>query len=212
MAQPLVQPGYGPTLPELVAGWPRPARIAARAAGALLVCAIAGWVLFGRGDDLTRVIEHDPVDFNLGYRAPLERVTPRAGEIVRLQAPGQELVVRPLALPAYRGDVSAFLPLYASSVGARLERDRPGLLTREEGRININKVVGYEVQYQARGAGGRKRYGRLVLLPQDPRSRTGVQIQLEADASSAIANPTVVGQIGALKTALRSFRFGTDPP
>ena len=52
---------------------------------------------------------------------------------------------------------------------------------------------------------------RLLLLPDDF-SRVGVQLWLEADASGAVVNPDSPGRTGPLKTALRSFRFGTDVP
>lgn len=208
----LVRPGFGPSLPEIVATQPRWVQLLARAAGAVLVLAVLWWVIFGRGSDLTRVVMSDPVAFNIGYQAPLQRVAPARGERVRLEAPGQEFVVRPLRLPAYRGFFSGFLPVYASVLGQRMARERPGLTVRGEGRVNINRVQGYELLYQAPGKDGQRRYGRRIMLLPNDTARDGVELLLEADASAAVVNPESTGKTGPLKTALRSFRFGTDTP
>ena len=210
--QRLVRPGYGPTLPEIVARWPRPARIAARAAGVLLVAAVVAWVLFGRETGITRLVFKEPVPFNVGYRAPFSEQEPRGGELVRFEGSGQEFVVRPLRVPPYSGTFSTFLPLYSSRLAAQMERERPGLTVRTEGRVNINKSEGYQLSYQVRTPGGKRRYGRRVLMLPEPNARVGVQMLLEADASAAVVNPQSVGQTGPLKVSLRSFRFGTDTP
>lgn len=207
-----MRPGFGPTLPEIVADLPRPARVAAKAAGVVLLLAVAAWFLFGRDDGVTRLVFKEPVPFNVGYRAPFSEREPHAREIVRFEAPGQEFAVKPLQLPAYRGNFSTFLPLYSSRLAAKMERERPGLTVRTEGRVNINKFEGYQLSYQVRTADGRRRYGRRVLMLPEPTARTGVEMLLEADASASIVNPESVGQVGPLKVSLRSFRFGTDTP
>ncbi len=212
MSSSVVRPGYGPTLPEILAKQPRWVRLLARAAAVLVLVAVLWWVLFGRASDLTRVVVSEPPAFNIGYAAPFEKVTPRSGERLRLEGGGQEFVVRPLALPAYRGLSSGFLPAYASVVGRKMERARPGLAIRGEGRVNINRVQGYELLYQARGENGQRRYGRRIMLLPDDTARAGVELLLEADASAAVVNPESTGRTRPLKTALRSFRFGTETP
>jgi hypothetical protein len=115
-------------------------------------------------------------------------------------------------LPVFRGYSSSFLPFYAAGVGAQMERERPGLTIRGEGRANINKFEGYQLLYQVRERDGRRRYGRRIMLFPDNRARDGAELRLEADASAAVVNPDSVGQTGPLKSALRSFRLGTDVP
>lgn len=212
MSSSVVRPGFGPTLPEVLADQPRWVQLLARGAGVLLVACVLWWVLLGRASDVTRVVMSDPPAFNIGYAAPFVRVAPHPGERLRLEGAGQEFVVRPLRLPAYRGLFSGFLPAYATVVGQRMQRTRPGLAIRGEGRVNINRVQGYELLYQAPGAKGQRRYGRRIMLLPTDTAREGVELLLEADASPAVVNPESTGRTRPLKTALRSFRFGTETP
>lgn len=184
----------------------------ARVAGGLILLGVLWWVVFGRASDLTRAVLSDPVAFNVGYAPPLERVQPRSGERLRLEGRGQEFVVRPLRLPAYRGLFSGFLPVYSSVLATRMQRERPGLTIRGEGRVNINRVQGYELLYQVPGERGQRRYGRRIMLLPDDTAREGVELVLEADADAAVVNPESIGRIGPLRTAMRSFRFGTETP
>ncbi|HMS73426.1 MAG TPA: hypothetical protein PKB03_10370 [Baekduia sp.] len=208
----VVKDGYGPTLPDLVARLPRGLQWLAKAAGVALLLLALGWVLFGRDVGVERVIVKEPVAFNLGYRAPFQKIEPRGDEILRLEGGGQEFVITPLSLPKYDGYAAGFLPYYSTRLAAQMERARPGLTVRGEGRVSINKFGGYELQYDVREADGTKRYGRRLLLLPDDFAREGVQLWLEADASAAVVNPESPGRTGPLKTALRSFRFGTDVP
>ena len=212
MSSSVVRPGFGPSLPEVLATLPRPIQLLARLVGLVMLLAVLWWVALGRASDLTRIIVRDPIAFNVGYKAPMERVEPRKGELLRLQSGGDEFVARPLRLPAYQGQFSGFLPAYASTLAAQMERDRPGLVIRGEGRVNINKVRGYELIYQAKGKDGQKRYGRRVMLLPGETAREGVELLLETDASAAVPTPDKAGGVGPTKVALRSFRFGSDPP
>jgi hypothetical protein len=212
MSSSVVRPGYGPSLPQVLKAQPRAVQLLARLIGVLILLAVAWWVLFGRASDLTRVIIGDPIAFNVGYKAPLQRVEPKQGELLRLEGPAEEFVVKPLRLPPYEGQFSGFLPAYSSTLAAQMERERPGLVVRGEGRVNINKVRGYELIYQAPGEDGRKRYGRRIMMLPDDTAREGVEILLETDASAAVPTPDDAGRVGPTKSALRSFRFGTDPP
>jgi hypothetical protein len=213
-----VRPEFGPTLPELlgprVAKLPRAARIALVVAGALIVLLLV-WALFLRGEGVKAkraVIVREPVAFNFVYRSPFKKQEPRAGELARVGSAEQSFSVRELQLPAYKGDAAGFLPLYAATLEAQMAKDLPGFVWRADGRANINKQQGFEIVFQYRGTDGKKTYGRRILLLPNVTSRVGADIWAIAPRSPAIVRADDVGHNGGLKTALRSFRFGTERP
>jgi hypothetical protein len=214
----VVRPELGPTLPELLgprlAQLPRPARIALAALGALILVALVYALLFrGEGVKAKRaVIVREPVAFNFVYRAPFSKQEPQSGELARVGSREQSFSVRALNLPAYRGDAAGFLPLYAATLEAQMAKDLPGFAWRADGRTNINKQQGFEIVFQYRDAGGKTVYGRRTLLLPTVTSREGADIWAIAPRSPAIVRADDVGHNGGLKTALRSFRFGTERP
>jgi hypothetical protein len=52
----------------------------------------------------------------------------------------------------------------------------------------------------------------LLVAKPDPPPREGVDLTILAARSPSVPNLDSVGATGALKTAYRSFRFGTDRP
>ncbi|HWH94038.1 MAG TPA: hypothetical protein VNT03_09265 [Baekduia sp.] len=213
-----VRPEFGPTLPELLGPrirvLPRPARLALAALAALALVLLL-YALFLRGDGAQAkraVIVRSPVAFNFVYRAPFRTQAPRAGELARVGSKDQSFSVRALKLPAYRGDAAGFLPLYAARLQAQMARDLPGFVWRADGRANINKQQGFEIVFQFRRSDGTLTYGRRVLLLPDVTARQGADIWAIAPRSPAIVRADDVGHNGGLKTALRSFRFGTERP
>lgn len=214
----LVKPEYGPPLTALVRGLPRAARRAAAALVALLLLGlVVGSALRERVRTAPAVVSEPPA-FNLIFREDqLRRVAPGPGERLRLEtlegsdAP-QRFVVRTLRLPAYRGEAGAALPLFASDLGDRLSTALPGYQPRGEGPARINDLPGYQISYQTT-LGRRTAYGkRVLLLPDEPGARDGAEIELLSTRSKSIPRPDAVGANGALKTPLRSFRFGTQRP
>jgi hypothetical protein len=213
---PVVRPEFGPTLPQLAGPrlrrLPVALRVAVAAAATLLLVLIAVLLLRDGGRPGQRtVVVREPVAFNFIYRAPFTRLRPQGDELVRVGRGTQRFTVAPLRLPAYRGDVSSFLPLYAGQIEQRLGRELPGYVTRGDGRANVNRVQGYEINYQYR-PGGKLTFVRQVLLPTAPDARDGVLVTVQAQADRTIPNADSVGHNGALKTSLRSFRFGTERP
>jgi hypothetical protein len=147
------------------------------------------------------------------------RVTPRRGELLRLEQRRdglfiQSFAVRDLRLPPYRGALSGMLPAYAEAYKAGLARRLRGFTAScngcSEGKTRINDVPGYAITYRAK-LGGRTLYGRDVLLfPDTAGVRDGVVLELLVTPASRVANPGAVGNGGLLKMPLRTFRFGTE--
>jgi hypothetical protein len=213
-----VRPEFGPTLPELlgprIRALPRLARLALWGLAALVV-ALLVYALLLRGDGATAkraVIVRKPVAFNFVYRAPFRKEAPLKGELARVGSKDQSFSVRELRLPAYRGDAVGFLPLYAATLQDQMARDLPGFAWRSDGRANINKQQGFEIVFQFRRSDGRLMYGRRILLLPTVTARQGADIWAVAPRSPAIVRADDVGHNGGLKTALRSFRFGTERP
>jgi hypothetical protein len=214
----VVRPEFRPTLPELLGprlrAWPRPARLGLAALGALVVLALV-YALFLRGEGAKAkraVIVRSPVAFNFVYRAPFRKQDPQAGELARVGSKDQSFSVRELRLPAYRGDAAGFLPLYAARLERDMARQLPGFAWRSDGRANINKQQGFEIVFQFRRSDGTLTYGRRILLLPTVTARQGADIWAVAPRSPAIVRADDVGHNGGLKTALRSFRFGTERP
>jgi hypothetical protein len=214
-----VRPEFGPSLPELLGprfrALPRAARLALAAIGALVVLVLL-WALLLRGEGATTkkraVIVRTPVAFNFVYRRPFAKQAPLAGELARVGSKEQSFSVRELKLPAYRGDAAGFLPLYAATLQASMAKDLPGFAWRSDGRANINKQQGFEIVFQFRRGDGTLMYGRRILLLPNVTARQGADIWAVAPRSPAIVRADDVGHNGGLKTALRSFRFGTERP
>jgi hypothetical protein len=219
----VVRPEFGPTLPELIGprvrALPRGVRIGLAALAALVVVAAAALLLRDNRDTRPHAVVRAPVAFNLLYPKPLERVKPRGRETLRLQTPAgssapQSFAVTPLKLPPYRGDSSAVLLGMSARLIQQMTRTIPGFVWRADGRVNYNRQPGYEIQFQAK-IGGRTTYGRRTLLVPggDTPPRAGVDIMILATRSPAVPNVNAVAsKAGALKTAIRSFRFGTERP
>jgi hypothetical protein len=209
-----VKPQYGPTLVQMLAPRPLAVRVAAGAFAALLVAAVVVIALRTRADE-TFVLEREPVTFNFVYGPQLERVQ-KTGAVVALSNERNGLfldsyVVRPLSLPPYRGFVGGMLPLYADGYIARQRKRYASFDFVSEGRARINNGIGYAVTFRSR-RGGRTLYVRhLLLVEEEPDGlRRGVILELTSTAAAGTPNAAEIGNHGALKTALRSFRFGED--
>jgi hypothetical protein len=215
----LVREEFGPTLPELVGrrlGVPaRKVWLVLAAVGAVAV-AVAGWLALRPTPGEHGAVVREPVAYNLIYTGALHRVAPRGAETLRLQSrsgPPQSFAVTPLRLAPYKGDVTAALTGLSSGLIDRMRAQYQDFVWRGDGRVNINKQPGYQIIFQAR-VNGRTTYGRRVMLvaKPDPPPREGVDITILAARSPSVPNLDSVGATGALKTAYRSFRFGTDRP
>ena len=210
----VLKPGFGPTLPQLVGGLPRPLRAAAVAFAVLLVLGAASLAIVLRPDQ-TNVIVRGPVTFNLTYGPKLERVS-APGSLLALRRERNGLfldsyVVRPLDLPPYRGAAGGMLPAYAVHYLDELRERYGPLQLAADGRTRINNGIGHQLVLRAR-RGGRTLYVRhLLLVPDAPEgARRGVVVELESTPAAGTPNAVGVGNAGPLKQAMRSFRFGTE--
>jgi hypothetical protein len=209
-----LKPQYGPSLVQILAGRSLALRVAAGAAAAALLVAVVMVALSTRPDE-TAVLVREPVTFNLVYGPKLERVSePGAILALRSERDGVLLdsyVIRDLRLPAYRGAVGGMLPTYAFGYERSLRRRYPGYEFVGEGRTRVNNGIGYQLNFRAK-LGARALYVRHLLLVEElPEGRRrGVVIELESTYAAGTLNVASVGDGGALKAPLRSFRFGED--
>jgi hypothetical protein len=218
VAEPLLLPEYGPSLPALARrrfGWRERTTIAlligfAVAVGLFVV------VVRPRVDTATKYVHHGQPVFNLLYNnTRLHRVTPQGDELVRLQGRRGRLTstiaVAPLALPPASGDLAhGLLPVFAAAHIKDLAAQNPDFALRAEGRARVNGAPGYEVRFRT-GAPGHRTYGNdLMILPSE-REPSGA---LLVTARRAVAG---TGKLGAREMSLdkatakayRSFTYGT---
>jgi len=219
----VVRPEFGPTLPELlgprIRALPRGGRIALAVVVALVLVALVYVLRRDTEDTRARAVVREPIAYNLVYPPALVRVRPHAGETLRLQTPPgtpapQSFAVKPFKLPPYHGDSTGILTLMSANMITRMQSAYAGFAWRGDGRVNYNRQPGYEILFQAK-IGGRTTYGRRTMLVPggDTPPTEGVDITMLAARSPAVPRVDAVGAAnGALKTAIRSLRFGTERP
>ena len=169
------------------------------------------------------IVREQPIAFNLRVPPGMQELRPAAGELVHLAREGKDsFVVKPLELPAYRGDVGGILPVAAARELDALRERFPDLEVVEEGKGRINQAAAYSIVFRA--SRNPRLYGRLVLLPEPPVSpgglttaslagaRDGVKLLLLANPAGGAGKAGDVGTRGQLKTPYRSFRFGAENP
>jgi len=211
-----VKPEYGPTLGHMLAPrWRRAGavkRALAIGAGAALVLLAAAVVLTL---EPARYSHGGSFPFSFTYRG-LYREKPEPGGYTRVAAHYKDgsikylYAVNPLVLAPYRGEPSGALPVYATGYARTLPARFPGIELTGEGKTRVNKVPAYQVLYKVR-IDGREMYGRnVLLLPERPGARRGVEIVMltAAGASSEVKEPSEVASGGVLLRPLKTFSFG----
>jgi len=211
-----VKPEFGPALPELLGKRVRrPRLLVGVLLGLVALAALGAYLAFG-GDDDVRVVHREPGPvFNLRHAPVMKQVPPRSGELLRLEARRgdlfvQSFVVRAVTLPAYAGEASGFLPIFAARYVPGLRRRYAGFVGLDEGKARVNEAPGYAIGFRAK-LGERTLWGReILLLPDEPGVREGVALELLQTPAAGANRAGDVGAVGAVKKPLRSFRFGTD--
>ena len=212
-----MKPQYGPTLGRLLSPRWRAARpltrwvLIASGVGLLALAVIAALTL-----ENARFSHGGRVPFSFSYRG-LFRTAPDPGGYVKVQRrrPDGRLedsfAVGPLELPPYSGGLSGELPLYAAGYIKGLARRYPQFVPRGEGKTRVNTVPAYNVFYTT-VLEGQLMYGRdVLLLPERPGVREGVEIvMLSAPRTSApkLISPTEVASEGILLRPVKTFTFG----
>jgi hypothetical protein len=212
MASIPLKPQYGPTLGKLLEPrW----RSAAPAARALTVAALVGLLAIVVGVVLALLdstySQGGRVPFSFEYRG-LYRTATEPGDYVTLVRTSHGLLddsysVAPLVLPAYRGQASGELPLFASGYVSALARRFSDFRLEGEGKTRISSTLsGYDVLYTAH-VDGHTMYGRnVMLLPGGHGVREGVVLEMLSSEPATISLP--VASSGVLETPLKTFSFG----
>lgn len=211
-----IKPAYGPTLGRLLSPW---WRRSSRLVRALTLAGVAGVVVLAIGAFLTLENAHyshgGKVPFSFGYRG-LDRVAPGPGEYVRLErhdAAGRledSFAVAPLRLPPYSGGLTGELPLYAAGYIGVLRSHYDEFVLRGEGKTRVNTVPAYQVIFTARVA-GQTMWGRdVLLLPEQPGAREGVNITMltTPTANADVTSPLEVASEGVLLRPLKTLSLG----
>jgi len=211
---PVIKAEYGPTLPQLLAPRSLAVRIAA-AALALAIVVTAIVVAIATRPDETALLVRKPVTFNFVYGSQWARIDAPGTLVALRHSEGglflDSFAIRSLTLPAYRGAAGGLLPVYADDYLRTVRRRHRAFEFVGEGRARINNAIGYEVTFRAR-SGARRLYGRhYLLVEEEPDGRRhGVVLELESTPAAGTPTADDIGNHGALKTPLRSFRFGED--
>ncbi len=211
-----LKPEYGPTLGNLLTPW---WRRSSRLVHALVIAGCVALAVLAVGVVLTfepaRYSHGGDPSFSFTYRG-LYRTSPEPGGYVRVVAryPDGSLkysyAVNPLTVPPYTGSASGAVPVYATGYAERLTRRFPSVVLRGDGKTRVNKVPAYQVIYETR-IDGREMYGRnVLLLPERPGARVGVEIVMltAVGATSEVKEAGEVASGGVLLRPLKTFSFG----
>jgi hypothetical protein len=211
-------PDFGPTLPALLSRrFGIRERVTALVAIAIIAVIGLTALVHSYATAPRHLVYRGGPTFNLQYaRHGLKRVTPGPGELVRLEARRKRLQVSitvvPLHLPAYGGNVTAgLLPVYDAAYARTLRHSQPGFLQSDEGSARLNDVPGYQIGFRA-GPPGHFTWGRdMLLVPQDVGVRDGVVLRLRQTVAGSVPKRDQ-HLLDTAHKAIKSFRFGTDPP
>lgn len=212
-----MKPDYGPTLGRLLAPrWHAASRLARTTvllAGALTLLVVVAVALTLENATFSH---GGRVPFSFSYR-DLYTVAPDPGGYVKVQSRWRDgalkysYAVDPLLLPAYSGELTAEMPLFATGFIRSFARGYPGFQLRGEGKTKINNTLtGYAILFTADVKGGPV-YGRAVLLlPPRALAREGVVVVMltSTTATTQIISPVEVGTTGVLLKPLKTFAFG----
>lgn len=211
-----IKPEYGPTLGRLLSPrWRATSRLVRRTV-IVAVVGLLALVLAAALSLLNAKYSHGgKVPFSFSYRS-LYRVAPDPGGYVKVQRHRSDgrvedsFAVEPLELPPYSGGLSGELPLYAAGYIRGLRAHYVDFVLRAEGKTRVNTVPAYDVLYTAL-VDGQAMWGRdVLLLPDRPGVREGVDIVMltSPTASSQVTSPLEVASAGVLLKPLKTFTLG----
>jgi hypothetical protein len=211
-----IKPEYGPTLGRLLS--PRWRAASPLTRGVVRAC-IVGFVALAIGAVLTLENAHysqgGAVPLSFAYRG-LDRMHPLPGELVRLErhtAAGRledSFALEQLDLPAYTGELSGELPVYAAGYIRELRAQYKDFALQAEGKTRVNTVPAYQVIYTAQ-VDGQTMWGRnVLLLAEKPGIRRGVKIVMltTPTANKEVKTPQEVAANGVLLRPLKTLTLG----
>jgi hypothetical protein len=218
VAEPLLLPEYGPSLPALARrrfGW-RERTTIGLLIGLAVLLGLFLVVVRPQVDSATKYVHHGKPVFNLLYNnGRLHRVTPQGDELVRLQGRRGRLTstiaVAPLTLPPASGDIAhGLLPVFASQHIKELAAPGDQFALRAEGRARVNGAPGYEVRFRT-GPQGQRVYGNdLMILPSEEDTSGALLVTARrAFAGNGRFGPREQSLDDATAKAYRSFTYGT---
>lgn len=215
MAAVPIKPEYGPTLGRLLSPrW----RASSRIVRAIVIASILVLLALSLGAALSllnaKYSHGGKVPFSFSYRS-LYRVAPDPGGYVKIQRRSDDrledsFAVEPLTLPPYSGGLSSELPLYAAGYIQTLRARYVDFVLRADGKTRVNTVPAYNILYTAR-VDGQTMWGRdVLLLPERPGIREGVDIVMltSPTASPQVTSPLEVAGAGVLLKPLKTFTLG----
>jgi hypothetical protein len=211
-----IKPEYGPTLGRLLSPrW----RAASRLTRIVVRTGVLALIALAIGAFLTLENAHysqgGAVPLSFSYRG-LNRVHPLPGEYVRLERHSSDgrledsFVLEPLVLPAYSGEVTGELPLYAAGYVRELRSQYKDFALQAEGKTRVNTVPAYQVSYTAQ-VDGETMWGRnVLLLAEKPGIRRGVKIVMltTPTANKEVISPLEVASEGVLLRPLKTLTLG----
>jgi hypothetical protein len=210
-----MKPEYGPTLGRLLAPRWRAASPLARGAVIASALALLALILAVALTLENAMFSHGGrVPFSFSYRG-LYRTAPDPGGYVKVQRRRSDgrlkdsFAVDPLQLPPYSGELSGELPVYAAAYIRGLSQRYSDFVLRGEGKAKVNTIPAYNIFYTA-ALEGQRIYGRDVLLvPERPGARDGVDIVMltTPKANSQVISPLQVASVGVLMRPLKTFTF-----
>jgi hypothetical protein len=214
---PLVRPEFGPSLGELIGRRYSVSRraVAVSAVVALAVLAVVIWVIVDDGRE--KLVVHGTPSFNVLYDpGQLHRVSPHAGEVMRLEGRrghvSTAVTARHANLPPFRGDViGGQLPLYTAQYSEQLARRLPGFALGDEGKARLNQAPGYQIAYTSGAPGNRSYWREVFVMPAADQPDKTVVLQMRQTFNGRAGRPGRA-LLKATKKAFRSFRFGTRRP
>jgi hypothetical protein len=210
-----IKPEYGPTLGRLLS--PRWRAASRRTRGLVIAASLALLVLLLAAAltlENAKYSHGGARPFSFSYRG-LYRVAPEPGEYVKITRRkdgrvSDSFAVRPLLLPPYSGGLSGELALFAASYIRTLEGRYRDFVLRGEGKTRVNTVPAYNVEYTALVEGHTMWGLDVLLLPQRPRARRGVEIVMltSPSADRQVTSPLEVASEGVLLRPLKTFTLG----
>jgi hypothetical protein len=211
-----IKPEFGPTLGRLLSPRWRAVSPFARGVAIAAIVGLLALIMTAALALQNAGFSHaGKVPFSFSYRS-LYRVASDPGGYVKVQRRGHagvlkdSFAVEPLRLPAYSGGLSGELALYATDYIRALSRRYSGFTLSGEGSTKVNAVPAYNVMYSAI-VDGRSMYGRdVLLLPERPGARDGVDIVMltAPRANAGVKSPLEVATTGVLARPLKTFTLG----